>query len=279
MTCLKEETARTFWVSPDIGYSFSNSRGMSGGLLILWKEEKVEVISSFKGDGFLGIKVIWKGDCYYVVNVYSSCESNKKRILWNELLRLKDVFVDGEWILGGDFNVIKERRERKGRSGLVNHLEAGLFEDVINKSLLVDVPCKGKKFSWYSGDGKFISRIDRVLVAANVKEWLKFKVKGRGDFVLKEKLRLLKDKLREWNRDVFSKYDLEMEEGVRDLNWADGRLEVEMDADLIGDIVEKRREASSRIWRNLKIKENMILQKSRLRWIKEGDANKRRSCE
>ncbi|XP_058774258.1 uncharacterized protein LOC131648524 [Vicia villosa] len=168
ITSLNEEVARSFWVSPDIGYSFSNSLGRSGGLLILWKAGKMEVVNSFKGEGYLGIKVLWKGDCYYVVNVYSSCDLVKKRLLWNELLRLKESFVDGEWIIGEDFNAVKDRKERKGRTGVVNNLEMGLFTEFINKSLLVDVPCKGKNFSWYSGDGKSMSRIDRFLVADNV---------------------------------------------------------------------------------------------------------------
>src|SRR4051812_6174358 len=85
-----------------------------------------------------------------------------------ELIRLKDIFKDGEWIIGGDFNAVKHRRERKGRSGSVNNLEMSLFADFIDKSLLLDVPCKVKKFSWYSGDGKSMSRIDRFLVADNI---------------------------------------------------------------------------------------------------------------
>ncbi|XP_058739159.1 uncharacterized protein LOC131611049 [Vicia villosa] len=296
---MKEEVARSFWTSSETGYSFSNSLGMSGRLLVLWNEGKVEVMNSFKGEGFLGIKVLWKGNFYYVVNVYSSCELAKKRSMWHELLKMKDSFVDGEWIIGGDFNAIKNRRERKGRSGGVNNIEVDLFADFINKSLLVDVPCKGEKFSWYSGDGKSMSRIDWFLVADTVvnrwgvigqligerdisdhcpiwlvvenmnwgpkpfrfnnqwfsfdsflqfveKEWRNMKVNDRGDFVLKENLRLLKDKLRVWNKEVFGRFDLEEEEGVRDLNMADCCLEEDSD-DFLVDNLEKRKEASSRI--------------------------------
>ncbi|XP_058775987.1 uncharacterized protein LOC131650289 [Vicia villosa] len=311
ITSLKDDVARSFWNFSEIGFSFSNSI--------------VEIVHSFKGEGFLGIKVAWKGHFYYVANVYSSCELVKKRASWEELLRLKDIFIDGEWIIGGDFNAVKDRRERKGRSGVVNNIEMDLFADFINKYFLVDVPCKGKKFSWYSGDGKSMSRIDRFLVANNMvnrwgvigklignrdisdhcpiwlvvddmnwgpkpfrfnnqwfsheafmpfvkKEWLNLIVYGRGDFVLKEKLGLLKEKLRVWNKEVFGRYDLEVEEGVRELNIVDGRLKVDS-KDLHVDNLEKRKEVTSRIWRNLRIKENMLLQKSRLRWMNEGDTN------
>lgn len=54
-------------------------------------------------------------------------------------------------------------------------------------------------------------------------------VRGRGDFILKEKIRLLKDKLRWWNKTVFGNFDLAVEEGVRVLNEMD-ELE-DMDAE------------------------------------------------
>lgn len=50
------------------------------------------------------------------------------------------------------------------------------------------------------------------------KEWNEFRVEGRGDFVLKEKIHLLKGRLKWWNKEVFDRIDLEVEEGVRDIN-------------------------------------------------------------
>src|SRR3954466_14678236 len=100
------------------------------------------------------------------------------------------------------------------------------------------------------------------------KEWNNISIKGKGDFVLKEKLRILKDKLRVWNREVFGMYDLEVDEGVRDSNMADGRLEWDCDLAFL-ETLKNRKEASRRIWRNFRIKK-MLIQKSRLKWIKEG---------
>lgn len=59
---------------------------------------------------------------------------------------------------------------------------------------------------------------------------------------------------------------------MHDLNAADDSLEREGGI-LCDEIVVKIKEASSQFWRNLRIKENMILQKSRVRWMKEGDSN------
>lgn len=162
---MSDMVANSFWRSSEIGFSFSNLEGRSGGLITLWKKDNMTVISSFKGVGFLGIKVIWKEDVYYIVNVYSSCDFIKKKQLWDDLLELKKFYRNGEWIMGGDFNAIKNDRERKGRAVTINNKEADLFAEFILKSDMVDVPCKGKIFSWYIGDGNSKSRIDRFLLS------------------------------------------------------------------------------------------------------------------
>lgn len=83
---------------------------------------------------------MWTDNIYYMVNVYSSCDLNKKKSMRDKLLDLKKNYVDGEWILG-DFNAIKNGRERRGRGVTLN--KSGYLE-FICKSDLVDVPCKGK---------------------------------------------------------------------------------------------------------------------------------------
>ncbi|XP_058744347.1 uncharacterized protein LOC131616936 [Vicia villosa] len=108
---------------------------------------------------------------------------------------------------------------------------------------------------------------DKDFIPFVKKEWLALKLNGRGDFVLKEKLRLIKDRLTWWNKNIFGKYDLEVEEGVRVLNASD---------DNEGwDEEEQARKsmASKKIWLNLKIKENMLIQKAKLKWLNDGDNN------
>lgn len=151
-----------------IGYSFTNSSSLLGGLLTIWKEEEMEVICSFKGEGYLCINFWKENKLYYLVNIYSSCFLNKKRTLWGKLLELKETFKDGEWIIGGDCNAIKNCNERKGRREVTNCNEMNLFTEFIEESRLVDISCKGKKFTWYGGDGKSCSRIDRFLVSDKV---------------------------------------------------------------------------------------------------------------
>ncbi|XP_058753205.1 uncharacterized protein LOC131626408 [Vicia villosa] len=264
---------------------------------------------------FLGVK--HKGDVTEVV----------KRIeaLDNQAVLRKEDWNDGEWIIGGDFNAIKDRSERKGRGAASNSQDVIGFADFIEESRLVDVLCKGKKFTWYCRDGRSMSRIDRFLVSEKVvndwgvvgqmvgerdvsdhcpiwlemdqnnwgpkpfkfnnewfscdsfyafveKEWKRFRVEGRGDYVLKQKLYLLKGSLKRWNKEVFSRLDLEIQDEVRDINNGDVLLEAEEKV-INPEILFNRKEATSRFWTKLRIKENMLVQKANLKWLNEGDSN------
>ncbi|XP_058775462.1 uncharacterized protein LOC131649721 [Vicia villosa] len=219
----------SFWHKELIYYSVSDSVGLSGGMLILWKRNKFDVLCSFRGLGYLGVKISWKSNLYYIINVYSDCSREDKRLLWNSFLELKSVFNDGEWVIRGDFNAVKNRRDRVGRSECIGTTQCRDFSAFIDDMNLVGVvgqriderdvsdhcpvwlvagmedrgpkPFKFKNECF--GSKEFMTFVE--------KEWAVLEVSGRGDFVLKEKLRLLKATLRRWNLNVFGKHDLEIE--------------------------------------------------------------------
>lgn len=113
---------------------------------------------SFWCPGFLGIKISWKDNLYYVFNVYFACDLTLKCLLWNNILVLKIKYSNGIWVLGGNFNAVKNGGERVGRTTVGNSLEWNEFSCFIKDIGLVDIPCKGKSFSWFNGDGnlKFV---------------------------------------------------------------------------------------------------------------------------
>lgn len=123
-------------------------------------------MSSFKGEGFLGTKLLRKGKLYYVVNFYSSYSINLKRKLWKDLLTYKSKCSDGEWCLSGDFNAIVNERERQGSDFFFcRKTEIRDFASFISATSLIDVYCKGKAYSWYNEDVKSISRIDMFFLS------------------------------------------------------------------------------------------------------------------
>lgn len=73
-------------------------------------------------------------------------------------------YVDGEWIISGDFNAISKLSERKGSPNFNKQGEIGEFRDFLGSSRLVDVPCLGNKFTLFSGDGRSMSIMDKFLL-------------------------------------------------------------------------------------------------------------------
>lgn len=57
------------------------------------------------------------------------------------------------------------------------------------------------------------------------KEGKNIKVRGRSDFIMKEKLRLMKSSLFKWDMEFYDRIDLDMEEGIGVINDADLLLE------------------------------------------------------
>ncbi|XP_050908406.1 uncharacterized protein LOC127122036 [Lathyrus oleraceus] len=156
--------------------------GRSGGILTLWKKKSFILVSSFVGEGFLGIHVLWSGFNLFLVNVYSSCFIEKKKAFWGRLVEFKAKFPDGLWCVGGDFNTVRVKVERKGISNNFNLKEAEDFEDFIRSMDLVDVPLINKKFTWFNLDGSACSRLDRFLISEKL-----FDLWGVGGIVVGDK--------------------------------------------------------------------------------------------
>ncbi|CAI8602123.1 unnamed protein product [Vicia faba] len=105
-------------------------------------------------------------------------------------------------------------------------------------------------------------------------EWAKLKVEGRGDFILYEKLKSLKHRLKEWNCDVFGWINLKVSEEVGNLNKLD-KLLVENHGGNVDPLVNNRREVTKELWNWLNVKESMLRLKFIQLWLKDGDKNTR----
>ncbi|GLT59681.1 hypothetical protein SLA2020_324880 [Shorea laevis] len=104
-----------------------------------------------------------------------------------------------------------------------------------------------------------------------VKErWNSFEVRGWGGYRLKEKLKMLKKELRIWNKEVFGVIDNRIEEAKETIKLIDEKN----DMGQISEMEKNNRETSFRQlqeWADKK--SNLMFQKARQRWLKEGDSN------
>jgi hypothetical protein len=100
--------------------------------------------------------------------------------------------------------------------------------------------------------------------------WKSHEVVGWMDFVLKEKLKGLKAIIKAWNMDVYGIVDAKIMLLVEEIQMLDLQGEV---AGLRQEEVERRKKLFGDLWHLLKSKDSLIVQKSRARWLREGDAN------
>jgi hypothetical protein len=102
------------------------------------------------------------------------------------------------------------------------------------------------------------------------KYWASLNVEGWMGYVLKEKLKFLKVRIKEWNRWEFGK----MDDSIRVLVLRIRDLDLKGEQGLLlTSEVEERKKCFGDLWRLLKCKDVLIRQRSRVKWLKDGDSN------
>ncbi|GAU32086.1 hypothetical protein TSUD_53540 [Trifolium subterraneum] len=128
----------SLWGSSVLGYSFRPSVGASGGILVMWDTEEVEVWSTI---------------------------SQPHLELWDRLTGRLLQLGRQKVCICGDFNAVRSEAERRLVSpGLRSHDQAS-FNQFIEDNDLIDLPLCGCSFTWYRGDGLSMSRIDSFLLS------------------------------------------------------------------------------------------------------------------
>ncbi|WJX33388.1 hypothetical protein P8452_21600 [Trifolium repens] len=174
METITDSFCYNLWSGEDCQWVFLPAVGNNGRILSILSKSSASMIFSFSGDSFIGVCLDWgaQNKRCFLVNVYSKCDINGKRRLWETLVVSKSGFDRGVWCVLGDFNAVLHRDERKG----LNHVgfaspstELVEFGQFVIDMGLVDLPIFGRRFTWFHSNGFTMSRIFRVLMS---EDWL-----------------------------------------------------------------------------------------------------------
>jgi len=158
---------KSIWGDGKVDYSYQPSVGASGGLVTLWDLSEVEVWSTVSLDHVLAVsgRFVKSGECFVVFNVYAPCDSSRQPALWDVLSSRIEAEADQNVCVCGDFNAVRGMEERRSVSSAFNQAGLDNFNGFMVNNFLVDLPLRGRTYTWYRGDGRSMSRIDRFLLS------------------------------------------------------------------------------------------------------------------
>ncbi|OMO78224.1 Endonuclease/exonuclease/phosphatase [Corchorus olitorius] len=200
-----------------------NSMGLSGGILLLWKDDvKASIVSMNKNISFLYLQ-------YGKIKMWLAClyghpDPQHRGEVWEQLMNIsKSIAPEEEWLVMGDFNqVLKAEDKLSSTSNSIRG--ASKFQDCLNQCSLAEISNKGLHFTWTNGRGEgnqTWERLDRAFANA---AWLrKFEdtiltnlpitMSDHSPMILQfdkqeaykvvQKLKITRNELRKWNKEAF----------------------------------------------------------------------------
>ncbi|RVX06271.1 LINE-1 retrotransposable element ORF2 protein [Vitis vinifera] len=221
---MSESVVRSLGSGRFLEWKALNACGSAGGMLICWDKRVLELLE-WEGGAVGGGRAI--------------------RGIW-----------EGPWCLGGDFNITLAQGERNRQGRITSAMRR--FAEVVDDLGLVDIQLHGGAFTWTGGlNNMSRARLDRFLVSPcclissvgwsrgpapfrfenmwfkveGFKElirnwWQETVVRGSASFRLSEKLKVLKQKLKIWNREEFGNLESNKEAAMQQVDFWD-RVEEE----------------------------------------------------
>ncbi|XP_027067539.1 uncharacterized protein [Coffea arabica] len=259
-----------------------NPKGRAGGLALFWKEDVV-LLGVQGSDWYIAAIVVEKetNDDWWLVGIYASTEDRVRKHQWKTIEEKKREWGE-KWAVMGDFNDISSNGEKWGG----RERSEGSFRDFnnfISGNELVDIGFVGVPWTWsntWDGKGEVKERLDRCLGSVG---WMQLHENVTCEHI--EKRHLIIASL--WWTQTRNKG--EVKEGfsstkdgqkTKHLKWtAKGNAKAKIQE--IKEQLKATRECNKGVITTLKrqlskaYKDEKLYwsQKSRSRWLEEGDKN------
>lgn len=144
-------------------YEYLEADGTRGGILIAWNASKYKLVNCTKGRYNVTVTLEQNGDCFHLTSVYGPTSTQLRRDFFNEIRGLQHS-DNLPWLLCGDFNVTLLQEDRTNVNSS-NWRESTKFADLIMDLNLINLPLRGKNFTW--SNSRTMARLDRFLLSVN----------------------------------------------------------------------------------------------------------------
>ncbi|XP_060210957.1 uncharacterized protein LOC132637971 [Lycium barbarum] len=222
---------------------------------------------------------------FYVTAVYAKCKAAERLELWSSLEDLNN-YITSPWCIGGDFNIILYPEEKLGGRPHRNS-KSFAFTECMDSCGMANLGYIGSKYTWCNNRRpckRIWKRLDRIFIndlwaqkyncnSADFKtivaeEWNCF-IEGNPMWRLQQKLKNLGRRLSKWSREEIG----DVHENTDD--W-EAKMQFLEEMDLAARSENSREDlnrghAEYVCWLNKQ--DNMLKQKSHIRWFEDGDSN------
>lgn len=144
------------------------SRGLSGGIIVLWRRD-LGSVTPVANSHFVLHLVISSNNVHWILSViYNAQVTSLQNSTWNNLSFISSLNLP--WILAGDFNAILTEDDHKGGTFHNYSAKASLFSNFTLKNDLIDLGFVVPRFTWCNGQyglARRWARLDRYLVNSN----------------------------------------------------------------------------------------------------------------
>ncbi|KAK9991581.1 hypothetical protein SO802_026566 [Lithocarpus litseifolius] len=141
-----------------------------GGLALLWKNSITLEVINYTVNHVLAVVTEEDGFKWFLTCFYGWPEAQQKEKSWRLLEYLK-TFVEGPWLVVGDFNAFLHASEKKSKRP-PHYSQVDAFRAALESCQLMDLGYKGYPFTWNNrrpGEANTKIRLDRAV--AN-KDWI-----------------------------------------------------------------------------------------------------------
>eukprot|EP00256_Glycine_max_P051991 XP_014618170.1 uncharacterized protein LOC102664727 [Glycine max] len=157
MLCLQETKkevierymCQTLWGESEVRWEVQPAVNTAGGILCLWSNKTFKLERKVIGTSFVLLvgKWIQEAQTVNIISIYSPCDIQSKRVLWESIKQLKIQSQGGLWCILGDFNSIRNSSESFGvcHRGLEDY-GSREFNEWIEELEVEEAPWVGSKW-------------------------------------------------------------------------------------------------------------------------------------